>query len=92
MNKICGAFPLLACLGVFLVSPVHAAEPVRAAKPAHAAKKEIPTLSTLKKDMDELQRQMAALVQLQSAILRVLEQQQADQSVKMNKPESYSYP
>lgn len=86
MKKICGAFPLLACFGVFLVSPVHAAEPV------HAAKKEIPTLSTLKKDIDELQRQMATLVQLQSAILRVLEQQQADQSVKMNKPEPYSYP
>lgn len=104
MKKIFSAFLPLTCLGVFLVSPVLAAEPVnaavqaaapvQAAKPVYAAEKKSPTLSALRKEVDKLQKEMGVLAQGQSAIgdrIRVLEQQ-AKQSVKINMPNLYTYP
>ena len=89
MKKIFSALLLFTCLGMFLASPAHAAN-----------KKSSPTLSTLKKEVDKLQKEMEALIQGQSVIearIRALEQQQAKQAAKPNTLPAtatppYSYP
>jgi hypothetical protein len=100
MRKIFNTFLVFTSLSVFLISSANSAEPEQEAAPAHSAKKSRlakksppPTLRSLKNDIDELQKEMVAVAQLQSAILRAIEQPETNnQFGKMNKPDSYSYP
>jgi len=105
MRKLFNAFLLLASFSVLMIpfassaetassaEPEHEAKPVHVTKKSRLAKKSPPpTLSTLKNGIDELQKEMVTVAQLQSAILRAVEKPETNQLGKMNMPDSYSYP
>ncbi len=99
MRKIFNVFLVFASFSIFLVPFANSAEPEQEAAPVRSVKKSRlakksppPTLSTLKNQVDELQKEMVTVAQLQSAILRALEQPEANQIGKMGRPDSYSYP